>query len=349
MNLRFTSLAAMGIVCVLLFPAKRCPADTPERKSIVSAASPQQGRQAVERSLAFLEKDARKWRKEHDCSTCHHGAMTVWALDEAKGRGYPVNSESLEEITGWTKARFVPPPNQPPDLRPGYNIPSMAAVYLNLARRTNKESVSPEEADRIVKHITDRQEADGAWPTLPPANARPPVFESRETMALWYYLALEPVVVADLKEPPDAQTSRDRAEAWLKKIGPVGDTQTTALRLLVQARAGQSGGKLHPAAIAALLKHQNSDGGWSQLKALPSDAYATGLALYALSEAGVRNDRKEVQRAVAFLVAAQKEDGSWPMSSRETPEVKAAKNLEPIIHIGSAWATIGMVRSLPKE
>lgn len=342
MHLRFVVRVTMGALCVLLIPAKPGLADAPEQESaLLATPAPQQARQAVERSLTFLEKDARKWRKEHECATCHHGAMTVWAFSEAKNRGYAVNAESLAEMGQWTKARFVPPPNQSPDLRPGFNIPSMAAVYLTLASETNKDGIASEELHRIARHITDRQEADGAWPAPPPPNAPAPVFESRETMALWFYLALEPDAQANPPDSSPARTSRDRAAAWLKKIEPGDTTQTAALRLLVEVRAGDSPNRLRPE-IARLLGRQNLDGGWSQVKALPSDAYATGLALYVLSLAGVKNDR-----AVSFLLASQKEDGSWPMTPRETLERKASKNPDPIVHIGSAWAAIGLVRSLP--
>src|SRR5438034_7426608 len=42
-------------------------------------------------------------------------------------------------------------------------------------------------------------------------------------------------------------------------------------------------------------------------------------AVALLSLAGVKNDRAEIRRAVAFLVNSQKDDGSWPMSRRGHP------------------------------
>ena len=53
-------------------------------------------------------------------------------------------------------------------------------------------------------------------------------------------------------------------------------------------------------------------------------------------------------RSVAFLVATQKEDGSWPMTSRAHPGEKPFTNPVPITYFGSAWATMGLVRSVPK-
>jgi hypothetical protein len=120
--------------------------------------------------------------------------------------------------------------------------------------------------------------------------------------------------------------------------------------LLLDVRTGKPAEQLH-SRIDQLLKLQKADGGWSQTKDLASDAYATGQALYALSFAGLENDRREIQRAVAFLAANQSADGSWPMTPRNHPGVKTTKNPVrwpvPITYFGSAWAMLGLVRSVP--
>ena len=67
-----------------------------------------------------------------------------------------------------------------------------------------------------------------------------------------------------------------------------------------------------------------------------------------LSLAGVKNDRAEVRRGVAFLVGNQKDDGSWPMTPRGHPGVTRGNNVVPITYLGSAWATLGLMRSVPK-
>jgi len=70
--------------------------------------------------------------------------------------------------------------------------------------------------------------------------------------------------------------------------------------------------------------------------------------LYVLSLAGEKNDRKEVRRAVTFLVDRQKEDGSWPMVRRGHLGVTPSGFVVPITYLGSAWATLGLMRSVPK-
>lgn len=120
MYFRVTATFAMAVLCVSAAGMGMVrPDDLGTRPPRQAAATPQQARQVVERGLAFLEKDAAKWRAERKCASCHHGTMTVWALAEAKSRGYPVAAETIRaEIDqfmarqnkdgGWGQLRELP-------------------------------------------------------------------------------------------------------------------------------------------------------------------------------------------------------------------------------------------------
>jgi len=300
-----------------------------------------QARQAIERALTFLEKDAVKWRDERGCATCHHGTMTVWALSEAKAQGYVVGAEYLDGAIRWTKDRFVPRTSGPP----GPGTASIPLIYLGMMSQ-NLPILSRDEMNRIALHLAGRQADDGAWESPPPKNGPPPTWESRESLALLALLAWEPCVPANALEAAAARARREKADAWLSKTESSDTTQALTLRLLLDARRGPPGNQLQ-LGIDRLFKRQNADGGWSQTKDLPSDAYATGQTLYALSFAGVKNDCPEIQRAVSFLASRQHEDGSWPMISRGHPGVQPFTNPVPITYFGTAWATLGLVRSVP--
>ena len=70
-------------------------------------------------------------------------------------------------------------------------------------------------------------------------------------------------------------------------------------------------------AARSILERQRPDGGWAQRDELASDAYATGIALWALADAGQLKPRDAAfQRAVKFLLSTQAEDGSWHVVSR---------------------------------
>jgi hypothetical protein len=314
-------------------------------------APPPQARRAAERGLAFLQSDAAQWRKDRQCSTCHHGTMTVWALSEAKSQGYDVAAESLAETVKWTKDRLLARIDLPRDTRPGWRMVNTPALYLSLMALSvpKQDAVSAEELKQIAGHLLRHQEADGswAWSSAPPKNRPPPVFESDEVATLLAYLALGPQVPADPTEKPEVREAREKAATWLTKTQPSDTTQAMALRLLVNARAGEPAKTLQPE-IDQFLGRQNKDGGWGQLTDASSDAYATGQALYVLSLVGVKSDRAEVRRGVAFLVHTQQMDGSWPMTARGHPGAEPSRNPVPITYFGSAWATLGLLRAAPR-
>src|SRR5215510_5974649 len=56
---------------------------------------------AIERGLDFLVKDALAWKDEHKCASCHHAALVIWSMREAKQRGIGVNEAVLADLTRW--------------------------------------------------------------------------------------------------------------------------------------------------------------------------------------------------------------------------------------------------------
>ena len=104
-----------------------------------------------------------------------------------------------------------------------------------------------------------------------------------------------------------------------------------------------SGGK----SGSPIKKRQNVDGGWSQSREMTSDAWATGQALYALAHERTEPDEPVITRPRAFLIKTQRDDGSWPMTSRpvEPGGTEGCKSLIPITGGGGAWAVLGLVRS----
>jgi N-acyl-D-amino-acid deacylase len=312
--------------------------------------SPQEIRKAIQKGLGFLEKDAAAWRKDRQCATCHHGTMTVWAMAEAKSRGFAIDSDKYKDVVTWTKERLKDI-DKPRDTRPGWNMVNTPAVFLATMALCDpkQDALSPDELKKIAGHLLRHQEENGswAWSLAPAKNRPPPVFESDEVVTLLAFAALGPQVPADAKEKSETRVGREKALAWLEKSDANDTTQAEAIRLFRDLREGKDGKDLQTR-IERLVKRQNKDGGWSQVKDAPSDAYATGQTLYFLNLAGVKNSDPAVSRGVAFLVKTQKDDGSWPMKSRAHPGEKPMTNPVPITYLGSAWATMGLLRSVSK-
>ena len=105
----------------------------------------------------------------------------------------------------------------------------------------------------------------------------------------------------------------------------------------------------------AVLSSQRDDGGWAQLPAMQSDAYATGQALWMLQETGTPTDHASYRKGVNFLLKTQLEDGSWFVKSRSRafqthfesgcPHGKA----QFIAISGTSWAVAAIAAAAPAK
>lgn len=296
---------------------------------------------AIERGLKFLAKDAIAWKKEHNCVSCHHAALVVWSMQEGKQRGYAVDGPLLTDLTKWIaesgtgKFAMARPASAP-------NAASPKAIYfaLSLGVDPHRDELSQKGLENLLETVKSEQTESGSWSTWP--ETRPPIFgPSDETLTLLATLALLPLAESD----KTAKVAREKSIEWLSKTKTDDDPQSVALRLVLWTKLGRPVEEWQHL-IERIKQRQNADGGWSQSKDMASDAWATGQALYALGQAGIKADDAAVRKAHTFLITAQQNDGSWPMASRPTkPGGKGAEYLIPITGAGSAWAVLGLVES----
>jgi squalene cyclase len=306
------------------------------------AAPAPDARTAIERGLAFLAKDSLAWKEAHNCASCHHAGMVVWAMREAKLRGYAVDEPVLAEMTQWmATAGDGKITTQRPASAP--RAMSTKALYFALALTIDPQpdASSQEGLKHFLQTIESEQIEDGSWSGWP--ETRPPLFgNSHDALTALATLALLPAAASG-DEP--AKVARDKAVAWLTSTKTDDDPQSIAARLILWRRLDRPADEWEPL-VQRIRERQNADGGWSQTPEMASDAWATGQALYGLAHADVKPDDPTIERGRGFLVATQRADGSWPMTSRPLkPDGGGAKNLIPITGAGSAWALLGLVRS----
>jgi hypothetical protein len=214
------------------------------------------------------------------------------------------------------------------------------SLALGLAADPQPDTVSQEGARRLLATVKEDQMENGRWASWP--ETRPPMFGySDERATLSATLALLPAAA----NYNSAQAARDKALDWLGSTATDGDPQNLALRVVLWKRLERPANECQPW-VDKIKQAQRADGGWSQTPELPSDAWATGQALYALAHAGLHSADPIVARGQAFLVVTQRDDGSWPMVSRPTkPGGEGSTSLIPITGAGSAWGVLGLLRS----
>lgn len=297
---------------------------------------------AVDRGLAFLAKDALAWKREHNCASCHHAALVVWAMREARQHGIAVDEPVLAEMMKWVadsgsgKTSLPRPPGIPKAM-------NTKPVWFSLALQADQKPDESAQAGLklLLNTVKEDQTDSGAWASWP--DTRPPIFgNSDESMTILATLALVPAAQAG---DESAIAARDKAVRWLNETKSDDDPQSVAMRLVLWKRLNRPAEEQAPL-IQRIRERQREDGGWNQATGMESDAWATGQALYAISQAGLSPTDTTIVRGRAFLIKTQRKDGSWPMMSRPTkPGDEYAEGKVAITGAGSAWAILGLVYS----
>ncbi len=312
--------------------------------SVEARADDTDVRSVIDRGLTFLAKDNLAWKESKKCYECHHAPFTIWALNEAKNRGYSVDDKVLAEMTSWVVgedylARLLPKRPEQKEI-----VFSEAPLLLALGLEAGDTKATQDGLKQMLASVVHDQNPDGSWKRVKESR---PILSSPDTLTTLALLALSAPNAPDLGE--EGKAAKQKGLQWLQAASPDDELQPAALRLILWRRLGRPPAEWEPLA-QQLQKAQNDDGGWDQVKNAKSDAFATGQALYALAEAGAKSDDVAVRKAQSFLAKSQQPDGSWAMTSRAIMgNGKVATKFEPITHAASAWAVMGLVRSAPAE
>jgi len=288
-----------GVALWIFCPALADAADVPlvdQTKAV---------RAAVVKGLALLEKSSSQFVKRGGCDSCHHQYLPAAALAVARQRGL-VAGQSIHYMTfqDLPRERF---------LEVGAIPGGAGTVGYQLFSRAALKQPADEYTDAMVHYLKATQSADGRWQNT---SNRPPLTYDDVTTTALCLRALR------IYAPQGQRTECDRrvaqAAAWLREAKPA-STQERAFQLLGLEWAG-AGGEVMPKAARGLLAEQRSDGGWSQLPAMESDSYGTGMALVALHEGGrLPVSDAAYRRGAQFLLKTQLDDGSWHVKSRALP------------------------------
>ncbi|MFO0968972.1 MAG: prenyltransferase/squalene oxidase repeat-containing protein [Gemmataceae bacterium] len=314
---------------VLLMFAVATRADKPAKTPDPLAKT----RQAVAKSLPFLEKQGVAWMTERKCIACHHGAFLLWSHNEAKVRGIAVDEKKL---AGFTRQALDLVAKRLKTFAESKNGGVESAhMLLSQAYAPRHDEKTVTEFATLGKVLLASQKPDGFWKYEGQTLKRPDA-EGDSATTLWAVFAL-----AGVEKSPEQAKVRDAALAWLGKGKPGDGTEALALRVILEHERGAKAAK--ETLLADLLSRQNKDGSWSWSKGWKSDTHATGQVLYALARIGLA-DTPAAGRARDYLLAGQRDDGSW-FSPTHKPE---AKDNPIALYWGSAWASIGLARTLPE-
>jgi len=276
-----------------------------------TAATPAAIRAAVERSLPLLQDIDVAFVRQTGCVSCHHNSIVATAVAAARANGYSVNEDAAKKQMGVIGAYLE---SWRERTLQNMFIAGQSDTISYLLFGLAAERYPPDAAtDAQAIWLERRQASDGHWPLN---TIRPPIESNAIEVTAVSMRALQ--AFAPPTRRGDAAKAVDRARAWLTSA-EADDTEERVFRLLGLSWAGAPRDVIRKAARDVTFV-QREDGGWAQLESMPSDAYATGQALFALREShAVEPTDRAYRRGVEFLLRTQFEDGTWFVETRANP------------------------------
>ncbi len=310
--------------------------------------------ESTEKALAALQTTAAKSRdsflrhvSHQDCVTCHQQYLPMIAVGSARGRSVNFDQNLAKAQIGLSSklnhlffsTEYIAQTLFHPE-------PTYTYGYELFGLLAEKVPASPA-TDVRLHHLLAIQAADGRWFNNLP---RPPIQSNDVGSTALAVQAIKQFGWPGRKQEFDA--SIERARQWLWKV-KAETNEESIFQLLGLHWAGESPEKLADLA-KALLEKQRSDGGWAQLPSLDSDAYATGEALYALSQSmKLSSSDPAYQRGLRFLLERQEDNGTWHVARRAFPFQPTMNSEFPYFRdswvstAATSWAVTALAQALP--
>jgi ankyrin repeat protein len=275
-------------------------------------------RESITQALGLLQSSSTEYFKQSGCVGCHHQPLIGLAVERASRKGFILDAAARTEQLRVVRTEFS---STKENLFLGVFI-SVDSLNFTMLHLTEAEYPADDLTDALVSAIAAQQQPDGAW-LSGLGIMRPPLEDSEWVRTAMAVRALARYTIPARRAEFEARIAK--ARRWLSESQPhVSYERTFQLLGLVWASAPT----LEITRTAAEVKRmQQTDGGWSQTDSLPTDAFATGVALYALAQSGMSSTDPIYLRGVEYLLTTQKADGSWYVPSR-------APKLQPYFQSG---------------
>jgi len=316
-------------------------------KSPADAAPPAAARgvpAAIEAGIAVMQGAGARFMETGGCISCHAQHMTGLAVAAARASGIKLDTALENEqarATVLLRGGLEQTLFQVVD--PITGVDSLQFSLMQMAASDIPPTLS---TDALVFHIAAMQRQEGDWPNY--GLARPPLEDGGFQHTAKGIRALQLYLIPGRRAEFEERVAR--AAQWLEKNAPI-TTEDRTMQLLGIRWANR---KAPPDRVQELIALQRADGGWGQTNDLPSDAYATGEALYALHETGMAATDAVYRRGVEYLLRTQQPDGSWHVKTRAAGFQPYFESGFPHHHdqwisqSGTVWAVIALSYAVPK-
>ncbi len=304
-------------------------------------ADPPDARTAITKSIQLLEHTNEQFFKKAGCFACHEQPAATFAAAAARAKGIAADEKSEQAFH--ERLLQITSTINPTQLEGAAALGGADNNLYSAEALVRAGYPANRITDFLAANLAASQGGDGGWHL--PGYSRSPIQDSdfsRTAMAMRTLKTYgTPGRSAEMKQ------RLERGKQWLMHAQPV-ILEDMDMRLAGVAAAGATAAELRKLA-EPILALQRADGGWAQRKGFPSDAYATGMTMWALDEAGVQHPDA---KGVKFLLGTQGADGSWHVVSRATKFQQYFESGFPYGHdqwistMATGWAANALALSL---
>lgn len=295
---------------------------------------------SLKAALQYIEDGAKAWNGSRKCVTCHTNG-TYMALRPALTKPLGPPSKEMREffIARLAKSQKT----EKKVLTSGLHPTKLAYIAVGLAEWdrhvAGKLSKETDAALRLMLSVQSKDGSQGNLDCWPPYESSSYHGATVAAMAV----ATAPGWLKSLDPKKDKAVNQQVAKlrGYLKKTKPPHDYGRVLLLWTATRIPGLIDEKQKQQLIETIVKHQQTDGGWSirtfakpekwgrgnrakklrgepDLQSPASDGHMTGLAVLVLREAGVPKSDDRIQKAVRWLQTHQRQSGRWWTRSLNT-------------------------------
>jgi len=293
-------------------------------------------------SADFLDHQARAWTQVKKCGTCHTNYPYLLARPQLGG-----DLTALREVRGFFERRIA---NW--DSGKKEDLPKRdTEVIATAATLALQDGLTGGKLHPLTRTALDRmwtlQQPNGAWNWL---KCGWPPLEHDDYYGVVYTAVAVGHAPEKYAETEQAQQGLEGFRKYFANNPPPSLHHKAMLLWASQKLPDIMSEKLQKSTILELRALQKADGGWSlpslgdwvgfderpNDRSAPSDAYATGLVVFIMRQAGVPADDGALQRGIVWLKSNQRESGRWFTRSINTDRYHF------ITHAGTAYAVLAL-------
>ena len=288
------------------------------------------------RAVAFLAREVPRWSADNRCFSCHNNGDAARALYAADRLAEAVPDGALDATTRWLA--------RPDDWRHNggdgpFNDPVLARVQFATALAAAVEAGHCRSQAALVRAAdlaAAYQRPDGTWPIEAEVVGSPAAYGASLAAALMRRTLLQ-------ADPHRYRRAVARIDTWVRRRRVVNVFDAAAVLLALDGAQDAAARRQRQQCLSLIRRGEARAGGWGPYLGAAPEPFDTALVLLALArlhrESGVGSMRR---RGRAYLVAAQKEDGSWPETTRPAGAESYAQRLST-----TGWATLALLATPP--